>query len=72
MFKVFKSFFNLHRPKINTQIFSNLSYPEIACPELVKKMIQAPIHQHSRVSQRHLMHKKRARHGVKTCFSDKK
>ena len=81
--KLFKSPVNLYFPtlayqvtvsakKLNTEVFSDLSYSEIANPRLTKFLITKPIHQHSRVSQRSLYHKKRVSGIIRSCFSEKK
>jgi hypothetical protein len=49
-----------------------LSYQQIANPQFMKALIVKPIHNHSRVSQRSLFHKKRVSGRIKTCFSERK
>ena len=71
MFKTIRVAFNFCR-KLNTQVFDKLTNKEFATPELMKKILLKPIHMHSRVSQISLYHKKRVRHAVKSCFSEKK
>ena len=60
------------RTKLNTEVFSELTYNQLATPELTKALIIKPIHNHSRVSQKSLFHKKRVSGKIKTCFSEKK
>jgi hypothetical protein len=55
-----------------TQVFSPLTNKQLATPELVKKIMLKRIAFHSKVSLVSLYHKKRVRHAIKTCFSEKK
>lgn len=64
--------FQFARLKLNTEVFSDLTTIQMATPELTKALILKPIHNHSRVSQRSLFHKKRVSGRIKTCFSEKK
>jgi hypothetical protein len=55
-----------------TQVFHTLSNKTLATPELVRRHLISRIPFHSPISQVSLYHGKRARHAVKTCFSEKK
>ena len=72
LLKFTRVFFQYGRTKLNTEVFSDLTYNQIATPELTKALIIKPIHNHSRVSQSSLFHKKRVSGQIRTCFSEKK
>lgn len=65
-------FANFSLKKLNTEVFSDLSYEQIANPQFTKALIIKPIHMHSRVSQRSLFHRKRVSGIIRSCFSEKK
>lgn len=55
--------------KLNTQVFSDLPYSKLADPQFMKALIVKPIHNHSRMSQRYLYHRKRVSGKIVSCFS---
>lgn len=55
--------------KLNTEVFSNLTYGQLANPQFIKHLIIKPIHNHSRVSQRSLFHRKRVSSKIVSCYS---
>lgn len=57
---------------LRTCVFNTLSNKELATPELMRLQLLKRIPFHSRVSQVSLYHKKRVRHAIKSCFSEKK
>ncbi len=54
---------------LNTQVFSKLPYAKLADPQFAKALIIKPIHNHSRMSQRYLYHRKRVSGKIVSCFS---
>lgn len=58
--------------KLNTQVFSELTYNQLADPQHTKALIIKPVHMHSRVSQRALYQRKRVSGIIRSCFSEKK
>ena len=72
LFNFSRTIFSFSRVKLNTEVFSDLTYNQLATPELTKAMIRKAIHNHSRVSQSSLFHKKRVSGQIRTCFSEKK
>jgi len=54
---------------LRTQVFSPMTNKQLATPELVRKVLNARLPFHSKVSLVSLYHKKRVRHATFSCFS---
>jgi hypothetical protein len=72
LLRALRTVFRFASQPLRTETFHKFTNKQLATPELVRLELIKRIPFHSKISQVALYHRKRTRHAIKTCFSEKK